>query len=330
VELLDRYLQAVGFWLPKKQKRDILAELSEDIRSQIEEKESDLGRRLDDAELTAILKTRGAPLLVAERYLPQQHLIGPLLFPIYRLVLTWAMLYQIPWFLFWIGFALLNRSHPGSDPGAAVAGALKSLWLVAVYAFAAITATFALLERYQAKSRFLEQWNPRKLPRLQHPNQISRCNSAAELAWNGMLILWWVNWLGVPQMPGLRVAIAPLALQGFYWPILTLFTALAAIAGANLFRPWWTRVRAAIRLAIDCFGLILIVLLFLTKPWFEVIAGNATSGEVQDIAQWVDGSAAVLLLIYAMSFVLRGIQDMRRVTGKEPIRHWAMRLLTGE
>jgi hypothetical protein len=40
MELLDRYLQAVGFWLPQPQKRDIIAELSEDIHSQIEEKQS--------------------------------------------------------------------------------------------------------------------------------------------------------------------------------------------------------------------------------------------------------------------------------------------------
>lgn len=61
MELLDRYLQAVGFWLPQPQKRDIIAELGEDIRSQIEEKQNELGRNLDDAELEAILKRRGPP-----------------------------------------------------------------------------------------------------------------------------------------------------------------------------------------------------------------------------------------------------------------------------
>jgi magnesium-transporting ATPase (P-type) len=254
-----------------------------------------------------------------------------LLFPIYRLVLKWAPLYQAAgWLLVWIGFALLGRIHAAADPGAAVAGDLKSLWLVGVNTFAAITATFALIERYHAKSRFLEQWNPRKLPRLRHPNQISRSNSAAELAWNGLLILWWLNLLRLPEVPGLRVALAPALSHSFYWLILTLFVALASIACANLFRPWWTRRRAGIRIAINSFGLILVALLFMTKPWFEVIAPHATTTEAHDIAQWVDGTAAVLLLFYAMSFALRGLQDIRRVTGKEPIRHWAMRMLAGE
>ena len=44
MELLDRYLKAVKFWLPSDQKQDIIAELSEDLRSQIEDKESELGR----------------------------------------------------------------------------------------------------------------------------------------------------------------------------------------------------------------------------------------------------------------------------------------------
>src|SRR5258708_21182913 len=88
MELLDRYLQAIEFWLPKRQRQDIITELSEDLRSQVEEKETELGRKLEDAEVEAILKRCGSPLEVASRYRPQQYLIGPTLFPIYRFVLA--------------------------------------------------------------------------------------------------------------------------------------------------------------------------------------------------------------------------------------------------
>ena len=47
MELIDRYFQAVRFWLPKNQKQDIIAELSEDIRSQVEDREPELGRKLN-------------------------------------------------------------------------------------------------------------------------------------------------------------------------------------------------------------------------------------------------------------------------------------------
>jgi len=71
VELIDRYLQAVKFWLPRGQQDDIAAELSEDMQSQIEEQESKLGRQLNEGEVAQLLKQRGRPLLVASRYLPQ-------------------------------------------------------------------------------------------------------------------------------------------------------------------------------------------------------------------------------------------------------------------
>lgn len=41
MDLIDRYLQAVRFWLPKNARQeDLLAELGDDLRSQIEAKET--------------------------------------------------------------------------------------------------------------------------------------------------------------------------------------------------------------------------------------------------------------------------------------------------
>src|SRR5260370_19372267 len=112
MELLDRYLEAIEFWLPKRQRQDIIAELSEDLRSQIEEKETELGRKLEDAEVETILKRCGSPLVVASRYRRQQYLIGPTLFPIYRFVLGVLVLgCVVPPFLIWLGFLVAAPTH---------------------------------------------------------------------------------------------------------------------------------------------------------------------------------------------------------------------------
>ncbi len=187
MELLDRYLQAVKFWLPKGQKQDIIAELSEDIRSQIEEKENELGRKLNEAEAEAIFKRVGRPVLVANRYSPQQYLIGPLLFPIYRFVLKIvALCYLVPWVLAWIGFMIYDPGFRAKHSGGTLIGALGSvwgpLWLAAFCACGVVTIVFAVLERAQTKSGFLEDWDPRKLPAVRDPNQISRASSIFELA----------------------------------------------------------------------------------------------------------------------------------------------------
>src|ERR1017187_3337636 len=104
MELIERYLQAVGFWLPNRQKDDIIAELSADIHAQVEEHEATLGRKMNQAEVEALLKKRGRPVLVANRFLPQESLIGPVLFPIYVFILKIVMAsYLVPWALVFIG-----------------------------------------------------------------------------------------------------------------------------------------------------------------------------------------------------------------------------------
>ena len=107
--LVDRYLQAVKFWLPRKQKDDIIAELSEDLLSQIEDQEAELGRKLTDTDVEPILKRCGSPMAVAERYLPQRSLIGPALFPIYSVVIRALLVYfLLPWLLLWLGITIFS------------------------------------------------------------------------------------------------------------------------------------------------------------------------------------------------------------------------------
>ena len=90
MELLDRYLHALKTYLPKAQQRDIVAELSDNILSDVEEQEALLGRTLNRAEEVAVLRKYGHPLLAAGRYLPQQYLIGPGLYAYYWFALKVA------------------------------------------------------------------------------------------------------------------------------------------------------------------------------------------------------------------------------------------------
>ena len=83
MDLVDRYVQAVRQHLPAKQQDDIASELTEDIVSQMSDKQEELGRPLTEAEQEAILKQYGHPYVLAMRYRPQQYLIGPSLFQFY-------------------------------------------------------------------------------------------------------------------------------------------------------------------------------------------------------------------------------------------------------
>jgi hypothetical protein len=127
--LIERYLQAVKFWLPRRQKNDIIAELSADIYAQIEEREAELGRKLTEAEVEAQLKQRGHPLLVANRFQPQGYLIGPGFFPVYCFVLKIVGLcYLIPWLLVWIGLMTFSPVYRAEQIQSSWFAALGSMW----------------------------------------------------------------------------------------------------------------------------------------------------------------------------------------------------------
>src|SRR5260370_33531494 len=120
-------------WLAKGEKEEIVDELAEDISSQMEEKEGELGRKLNESEVEAILKQLGSPIVVANRYLPQRHLIGPLLLPIYWLGLKMAwVVYFVPWVFVWLCIDSFAPSYRPGNSGPLVAGPLTAFWAVAV------------------------------------------------------------------------------------------------------------------------------------------------------------------------------------------------------
>jgi hypothetical protein len=115
MELLDRYLQAVKKHLPFRRQEDIIAELRANLESQLEDKESELGRPLTTGEAEDWLRTLGPPMMVASRYQPQQFLIGPTLFPMYSFVLRTAFLWAvIIYSIVAATIIVLGPSHPNS------------------------------------------------------------------------------------------------------------------------------------------------------------------------------------------------------------------------
>jgi hypothetical protein len=312
MEIIDRYLQAVRLWLPKSQKQDIIAELSEDIRSQIEEKEADLGRNLNDTEVEAILIERGSPILVASRYLPQQHLIGPLLFPIYSLILKMAWLFCfVPWLFVWICIVSFVPSYRTENPGTLIVGALHTVWLMVVYTFASVTVSFALIEKYHLKSGFLEKWDPRKLPPIYDFHRIKRSSSIAEIVALVVVCTWWIGVMSSPAIVNnaeLHITLAP-AWQYFFWGFLLLAAANLVLSGVNLFRPHWTRLRASMRLLSDCIGCALFAWLCNANILKEISMRDVSYEKTMQIATainlWASRSLPVVIAVGVVIAAIR-------------------------
>lgn len=171
MELLDRYLQAVKKHLPLRRQDDIIAELRANMESQLEDKESELGRPLTAGEAEDWLRKMESPALVASRYQPQRYLIGPTIFPVYWYVMRMAFVWAI------IIYAVVTAVViPLTTPGAtSVIEAVVRLPGVLITVAAWVTAVFAAIEfvtthhpeRCPSVVNPLGAWSPGKLPPLE-------------------------------------------------------------------------------------------------------------------------------------------------------------------
>jgi hypothetical protein len=252
-DLADRYLQAIGFWLPRDQKQDILAEISEDLYSQIEDREAMLGRALSESEVADLLKQRGRPIFVAGQFMPQRSLIGPVLYPIYIFVLKIVGLcYVIPWLVVWIGILLYHRAEASFHLGQELSP-LGTLWIAVFTQFGIVTVIFAVIERMSSKSPRLADWDPLKLPKIKVETPTKRRYNAACGIVAGIFGLLWL--LAIPNYPFLIIGPAALFLKGapiwqtVYWALVALSLASILEHVVRLLRPQLTWFPPAFKLA---------------------------------------------------------------------------------
>jgi hypothetical protein len=295
MELVDRYLQAVKFWLPKEQKDDILAELSADIQSQIEDRESSLNRALTQSEIEDILKHRGRPSLVASRFRPQESLIGPVLYPIYVFCLKCALAgYLVPWSVLKLILLIVRPSFPDAQSIPTWFNVLAqisgNLWNMAFVAAGTITLIFAILERVQVRSHWLENWDPRKLPPVRKANLNRRTNAAFELAIILLATTWWAAYMDRTVIylgASIRIALNPQWLW-FFWSYLIVLLLTATTAVLILARPHILWPPAVLRLFNSVCGGIL----FCTFIRLDMLAGieapNMTAQQAIDFTNTVN------------------------------------------
>ena len=320
MDLLDRYLQAVAFWLPKGQQQDIIAELSEDLHSQIQEKESALGRSLNEAEMDALLKQRGRPVLVANRYLPQRSLIGPVMFPIYCFVLKIvALFYLLPWILVWIGMMSFSSSYRAERIGVgwlgAVGSAWSAWWFTALCALGTVTLVFAALEHWQAQGRFLENWSPRQLPPARNPNQIPRVGSVIEVVVNLVFAIWWINMMStrVPlDRPEIRIVLSPVW-RYFFWAFLLLALINAVAASVNLARPYWTVLRASFRLATNLTASALFCWMMKTSVLAAISGAHISAVQAIELTNAINRGMDKVFPVVLATGVVIALLDARRI-----------------
>ena len=318
MELLERYLQAVRFFLPRRAQDDIIRELEENLISQMEDREESLGRALTDDERADILRRHGHPMVVAGRYRPRHHLIGPAFFPIYLFALQAGL-----------GVALVVTIVVGAidalvhgDVAARLVRSLLAYPGRALMVFAWTTLSFAVLDWAQAQLPLSRSWDPRTLPRVvSRENRMSRVTSVCECLAAAAAMIWL---LLIAQSPSLILgpATAILDLAPIWWvvyvPILILLLAVLTLSIVNVIHPTWTPARSYARLATQGISLTVGAVLLRAGEWVVakdsmVLENGTTSSGVADL---VNNGIEVGLVIALVVTLFQIAVEVRRLLAR--------------
>ena len=324
---LDRYLSNLAKLLPADQREDILRELSEDIHSEIDDKQSELGRPLTAAEQLELLKRRGNPLQVAAGYTDNKgtlafgpQIIGPVLFPFYVRVLTFNL--GLTFLIVGAIFAAISLAGQPIH----FADLFSSVILQLFLQLTAVTLIFALVEKHLSrqphdwsKEDFEKNLKAAMQSRIEKkiqsgPKEVSRFDSMAVLVAGSVALLWlqslWTNQYLLFGPAASLISLAPIW-RVVYLP--TVFIMLVAIfrAGINIARPDWVRFRDVVSVILDAASLAIVYTLMFAHTW--VVPADTAASTSQHIASVVNQWAPYSIFASAVIALAQAIHDLIRL-----------------
>ncbi len=170
--LIELYVTEVGRRLPRRTRKDIEAELRSTLEDMLEDRSRTLGRPVDEAMVSDLLKEYGPPDKVAATYHPTQYLIGPRLYPFFLLVLKIVLSVLGAVLLVTLGFRLASEPLQGLALVRAIVQGLTNILGAGIQAFGNLALVFAILERVlpAEQLKFDEDkgpWDPASLTRAE-------------------------------------------------------------------------------------------------------------------------------------------------------------------
>jgi hypothetical protein len=340
MDLLERYLQAVRAYLPNTQQDDILKELGENLRSQMEDKETEIGRPLNEDEVAAILKKHGHPMFVAARYRQTRHLIGSTLFPVYS--------FSVKIILGFVGLGYAISALVLIAQGKSileVLGAVFSYLGAVLPTFAWVTIVFAVLDVGNNKFRLLEKvtkecnekFDPRTLPPLRpvvgspEGKPIPRYKTAVELFFSVAFLLWWIRVSPIRKL-ALFMALGPVGLadkmpfqlgpawEPVYWPVILLTLAAIVQQIVTLIHPDRIRFYSVMRLISAVGSVVVLYLLTRGSEMFVSAPGIADATNFAETLKIINMSLHYSMIFAALLTIVECYKQLRRLIrlGRNP------------
>lgn len=216
MRLVENYLTQASQLLPKNLREDIVAELRASLEEQVLDHAAADNRLPNVADEKAVLTDFGHPMKIAGSYLPQQYLIGPLLFPAYLYALKIILIVVLAINLVMV----LAVSGVVSDWNISFFGLFWHLLDTAITVVVIVTLVFVAIEYSGEKLNWYENWQP---DAVDHgpSTPVNRQDLLINIITEGVGLLWWndvltfSNWL---EFADTSVAMSQ-AWAAIYWPL---------------------------------------------------------------------------------------------------------------
>ena len=311
MDLLERYLQAVRFFLPRRHQDDIVRELSDNLLSQFEDREEELGRPLSQDEQSEILRRHGHPMVVAGRYGSRQHLIGPAFFPVYLFTLKAGLAVAL---LITVVLAAVAAILTG-EAWDSVVRAARAYPGRALMVFACTTLAFAVLDELRTRFRLCHAWDPRTLPKLvRSEHRMPRLESLFEFVFAVAALVWL---LLIPGSPWLIMGPAAAFLDAapvwgtVFVPMVILMASTAGLSLFNFLRPYWTPARSLIRAGLHLGSFALFAVLLRAGEWVTAKPG-VTLPHGTRIVEVINAGCEVFLFFGGVIAAVQLFLELRR------------------
>lgn len=327
MDLLERYLRAVGQSLAPATRADVLAELRVNLQAEMDDLAEEKQRPLTEAEAAAILKAHGRPMLVAARYLPQRYLIGPEMFPFYQLTLRKsAPLVALFYFVAHLA-AFIFSPGPGAFARMIVSSIVQLVPVLLIF-WALMTMTFAILDyvrTHYGEGASWNEWDPAKLPTLTQPKKEK--SPAGQIADLVVHCLWMLYVLAIPRHPFLIMGPGTLfltTLSATFAPVWRPFyIALIAVLLAQLVVKLIAlalgdhRWENSLKQLPNLLGLVPAGILAFATVYFVPTSATANFHALAQINHWMNVGFRITLVIVILNLLVGSWQYFRRMIPTE-------------
>lgn len=338
MDLVDSYVKAVAKALPEEQREDIIGELSEDIRSEMEDRQAALGRVLTEDEQESLLKQRGNPWLLAARYRQDQRsvafgrqIIGPVLYPFYVKVLSFNL--GLTFLIVGVIFTALQVGGQRTSFNYLVSICLLQFFIQ----FGVVTLIFSVVEQHLTKHP--DRWHVKGMggkfqldlqierdiyARIgSHTREVSRFESVSIIVASVVALVWWSAVQSHPFLvfgpAAAFLNLAPIWHQ-IYFPILVLTDLEIVRAIINLVRPDWMQFRAIFRVILQAGGLAVACFAIKAGSWVTVANPLADAAETYSKVAHIVNQC--LLYVFLGAAILSAVMIIFRITELIRWRRW--------